>query len=189
MGLWRNRFGKKPDAGAPNGGTGEKQPPSELRPGKGPSVQPGVAAREAEQRKAESVTMDAEEFDRLARDCYVKLEEWYVRSVMTVTGGSPDEMIGKLRKHIDSLARQAPQIGEATLDNIRMLDARLRLGGHVFSHCREASHQLARFRDTVNGADWQQAVKKSHDAAEALDAARKKLVGSGFGGVSVTINP
>ncbi len=148
-----------------------------------------LASGEAGRKPARGTPMDAEEFDRLARACYISLEEWYVRSVMTVSGGSQAEMINKLRSHIDAFASQVPQVSGEMLENIRILDERLHLGGRVIALCREASDQFVQFRKTVNGADWQQAVKKSHDAAEALDAARKKLVGSGFGGVSVTINP
>lgn len=163
MGLLRGLFGKKPDAAVPDGGKSMEQP-------------------------AESVAMDAEEFDRLARDCYVRMEEWYVRSVMTISGGSPNEMIDKLRRHIDGFARQAPQLEGEALENIRILDDRLHLGGGAAALCREASDLFARFRQTVNGADWQKAVKASHDAAEALEAARRKLFGSGFGGVSVKVD-
>jgi hypothetical protein len=69
------------------------------------------------------------------------------------------------------------------------LDDRLPLGGCVIPLCREASEQFARFRQTVDGADWQQAVVKSHNAAEALEETRKKLFGSGFGSTSVNITP
>ena len=138
---------------------------------------------------AESAPPDAGEFDRLAKACYTSLEEWYVRSVMTVSSGSQAEMINLLRRHIDSFAVQAPQLAGETLENIRILDERFRLGGRVIALCREASDQLGRFRQNVNGAEWQQALKKAHDAAEALDSARNKLFGSGFGGVSVSIRP
>jgi len=129
-----------------------------------------------------------EELDRLARPVYVGLEEWVVRCTMTVTGGGPSDMIQQLRTHIDSFARQAPQFSDQAMDDIRTLDSRLSLRGRLFEVCREASRDLSMFRSTLNGSDWQRAMKTAHDAANALEAARKRCLGSGFGGVSVTVS-
>jgi len=153
------------------------------------ATEPGIGKKEPDARPSQYPLMDADEFDRLARDCCVKMRRWYLHSVMTIAGGGPPEKINKLRKHIDSFASGAPQISEAMLENIRQLDDRLHLGGRVITLCREASEQFARFRQTVDGTDWQQALKKSHNAAEALEETRKKLFGSGFGSISVNITP
>ena len=131
--------------------------------------------------------MGAEEFDRLARDVYVSLREWVTRSTMLVAGGSQDEMTRKLRMHIDSFARQAPRLTDSALEGLHILDKRLCRRGKLVSACQDASRHLEQFRASVNGADWQKAMKKAMDAADVLESVRKKHLGSGFGGVSVTI--